>query len=198
MINNKDNERELSVSGIVKNNEDYIFVVRNPEQWKKDEAGNTLLTFGTIEGKVKKGETVENALRREFMNDMGADVRIVNSETSHIIHNNMIDEMSMVAKSNRPLYVYKDEKIENNKKKYNYTYSFLTEISQIDAVNPGDKLAVLMMNKQLLSRAAKGKLSVKDFRRQGGRIISNVALPEDALLSPTPSSKGIYLCGQCR
>lgn len=198
MTDNKEDERILSVSGIVKRNEDYIFVVRNPEEWKKDENGKTWLTFGTIEGKVNKGESAENVLRREFMKEIGADVKIRDSETSHLIYHNSADEMSMYAKNNRPLYVYKDEKIEDNKKKYNYTYSFLTDVEKIEDVRPIDRMAVLMMNKQLLSRAAKGKLSVKDLKKQGGKIISNVALPEDALLSPTPASKGIYICGRCR
>lgn len=195
---NKEDERALSVSGIVKRNEDYIFVVRNPEEWKKDEAGRTWLTFGTIEGKVNKGESTENVLRREFLKEIGAEVKIKDSQTSHLIYHNSADEMNMYAKNNRPLYVYKDEKIEDNKKKYNYIYSFLTEIEKIEDVHPKDKMAVLMMNKKLLGRAAKGKLSVKDLKRYGGKIISNTALPEDAMLSPTPASKGIYICGGCR
>lgn len=197
MTDKQEDERSLFVSGIVKRNNDYVFVVKNPEQWQKDEAGNLRLTFGTIESKVNKGETVEGALQREFINDIGTNVRILNSETSHLIYNGTIDEMSMNAKNNKPLFIYKDEKIEDNKRKYNYTYSFLTDVGQINEVHPLNKIAVLMMNKQLLNQAAKGQLSVKELKKRGGKIISNIDLPEEALLSPTPASKGIYLCGRC-
>lgn len=53
------------------------------------------------------------------------------------------------------------------------------------------------MNRDLLKKAAKGKLSVGELKLRGGRIISEIELPEDALLYPTPSSKGLYLCGRC-
>lgn len=55
------------------------------------------------------------------------------------------------------------------------------------------------MNKKLLNKAVKGKLSLRELKARGGKIISNMELPEDAVLAPTPAPRGIYLCGgNCR
>ena len=153
------------MSGIVKNKDKYLFLVKNPEQWQQDENGRLRLPFGTVESRVARGETAESALMREFKKEIGTEVKIVNSETSHFIYNGQVDEMNMNARNNKPLFVYKEEKIEEDRRRFDYIYSFLTDA---------------------------GKLKLR-----GGRIISEIELPEDALLYPTPSSKGLYLCGRC-
>lgn len=48
---------------------------------------------------------------REFKKEIGAEVKIVNSETSHFIYNGQVDEMNMNARNNKPLFVYKEEKL---------------------------------------------------------------------------------------
>ena len=39
MVSSKEDERSLFVSGIVKNKDKYLFLVKNPEQWQQDENG---------------------------------------------------------------------------------------------------------------------------------------------------------------
>ena len=54
MVSSKEDERSLFVSGIVKNKDKYLFLVKNPEQWQQDENGRLRLPFGTVEGKRLK------------------------------------------------------------------------------------------------------------------------------------------------
>lgn len=197
MVSSKEDERSLFVSGIVKNKDKYLFLVKNPEQWQQDENGRLRLPFGTVESRVAKGETAESALMREFKKEIGTEVKIVNSETSHFIYNGQVDEMNMNARNNKPLFVYKEEKIEEDRRRFDYIYSFLTDAGKFDDIRPLNRNAVVLMNRDLLKKAAKGKLSVGELKLRGGRIISEIELPEDALLYPTPSSKGLYLCGRC-
>ena len=197
MVSSKEDERSLFVSGIVKNKDKYLFLVKNPEQWQQDENGRLRLPFGTVESRVARGETAESALMREFKKEIGTEVKIVNSETSHFIYNGQVDEMNMNARNNKPLFVYKEEKIEEDKRRFDYIYSFLTDAGKFDDIRPLNRNAVVLMNRDLLKKAAKGKLSVGELKLRGGRIISEIELPEDALLYPTPSSKGLYLCGRC-
>ena len=197
MVSSKEDERSLFVSGIVKNKDKYLFLVKNPEQWQQDENGRLRLPFGTVESRVARGETAESALMREFKKEIGTEVKIVNSETSHFIYNGQVDEMNMNARNNKPLFVYKEEKIEEDRRRFDYIYSFLTDAGKIDQIRPLNRNAVVLMNRDLLKKAAKGKLSVGELKLRGGRIISEIELPEDALLYPTPSSKGLYLCGRC-
>lgn len=197
MVSSKEDERSLFVSGIVKNKDKYLFLVKKPEQWQQDENGRLRLPFGTVESRVAKGETAESALMREFKKEIGAEVKIVNSETSHFIYNGQVDEMNMNARNNKPLFVYKEEKIEEDRRRFDYIYSFLTDAGKFDEIRPLNRNAVVLMNRDLLKKAAKGKLSVGELKLCGGRIISEIELPEDALLYPTPSSKGLYLCGRC-
>ena len=197
MVSSKEDERSLFVSGIVKNKDKYLFLVKNPEQWQQDENGRLRLPFGTVESLVAKGETAESALMREFKKEIGTEVKIVNSETSHFIYNGQVDEMNMNARNNKPLFVYKEEKIEEDRRRFDYIYSFLTDAGKFDDIRPLNRNAVVLMNRDLLKKAAKGKLSVGELKLRGGRIISEIELPEDALLYPTPSSKGLYLCGRC-
>ena len=197
MVSSKEDERSLFVSGIVKNNDKYLFLVKNPEQWQQDENGRLRLPFGTVESRVARGETAESALMREFKKEIGTEVKIVNSETSHFIYNGQVDEMNMNARNNKPLFVYKEEKIEEDRRRFDYIYSFLTDAGKFDDIRPLNRNAVVLMNRDLLKKAAKGKLSVGELKLRGGRIISEIELPEDALLYPTPSSKGLYLCGRC-
>ena len=197
MVSSKEDERSLFVSGIVKNKDKYLFLVKNPEQWQQDENGRLRLPFGTVESRVAKGETAESALMREFKKEIGAEVIIDNSETSHFINNGQVDEMNMNARNNKPLFVYKEEKIEEDRRRFDYIYSFLTDAGKFDEIRPLNRNAVVLMNRDLLKKAAKGKLSVGELKLRGGRIISEIELPEDALLYPTPSSKGLYLCGRC-
>ena len=197
MVSSKEDERSLFVSGIVKNKDKYLFLVKNPEQWQQDENGRLRLPFGTVESRVARGETAESALMREFKKEIGTEVKIVNSETSHFIYNGQVDEMNMNARNNKPLFVYKEEKIEEDRRRFDYIYSFLTDAGKFDDIRPLNRNAVVLMNRDLLKKAAKGKLSVGELKRRGGRIISEIELPEDALLYPTPSSKGLYLCGRC-
>lgn len=197
MVSSKEDERSLFVSGIVKNKDKYLFLVKNPEQWQQDENGRLRLPFGTVESRVARGETAESALMREFKKEIGTEVKIVNSETSHFIYNGQMDEMNMNARNNKPLFVYKEEKIEEDRRRFDYIYSFLTDAGKFDDIRPLNRNAVVLMNRDLLKKAAKGKLSVGELKLRGGRIISEIELPEDALLYPTPSSKGLYLCGRC-
>ena len=197
MVSSKEDERSLFVSGIVKNKDKYLFLVKNPEQWQQDENGRLRLPFGTVESRVARGETAESALMREFKKEIGTEVKIVNSETSHFIYNGQVDEMNMNARNNKPLFVYKEEKIEDDRRRFDYIYSFLTDAGKFDDIRPLNRNAVVLMNRDLLKKAAKGKLSVGELKLRGGRIISEIELPEDALLYPTPSSKGLYLCGRC-
>ena len=197
MVSSKEDERSLFVSGIVKNKDKYLFLVKNPEQWQQDENGRLRLPFGTVESRVARGETAESALMREFKKEIGTEVKIVNSETSHFIYNGQVDEMNMNARNNKPLFVYKEEKIEEDRRRFDYIYAFLTDAGKFDDIRPLNRNAVVLMNRDLLKKAAKGKLSVGELKLRGGRIISEIELPEDALLYPTPSSKGLYLCGRC-
>lgn len=197
MVSSKEDERSLFVSGIVKNKDKYLFLVKTPEQWQQDENGRLRLPFGTVESRVARGETAESALMREFKKEIGTEVKIVNSETSHFIYNGQVDEMNMNARNNKPLFVYKEEKIEEDRRRFDYIYSFLTDAGKFDDIRPLNRNAVVLMNRDLLKKAAKGKLSVGELKLRGGRIISEIELPEDALLYPTPSSKGLYLCGRC-
>ena len=197
MVSSKEDERSLFVSGIVKNKDKYLFLVKNPEQWQQDENGRLRLPFGTVESRVARGEMAESALMREFKKEIGTEVKIVNSETSHFIYNGQVDEMNMNARNNKPLFVYKEEKIEEDRRRFDYIYSFLTDAGKFDDIRPLNRNAVVLMNRDLLKKAAKGKLSVGELKLRGGRIISEIELPEDALLYPTPSSKGLYLCGRC-
>ena len=197
MVSSKEDERSLFVSGIVKNKDKYLFLVKNPEQWQQDENGRLRLPFGTVESRVARGETAESALMREFKEEIGTEVKIVNSETSHFIYNGQVDEMNMNARNNKPLFVYKEEKIEEDRRRFDYIYSFLTDAGKFDDIRPLNRNAVVLMNRDLLKKAAKGKLSVGELKLRGGRIISEIELPEDALLYPTPASKGLYLCGRC-
>ena len=197
MVSSKEDERSLFVSGIVKNKDKYLFLVKNPEQWQQDENGRLRLPFGTVESRVARGETAESALMPEFKKEIGTEVKIVNSETSHFIYNGQVDEMNMNARNNKPLFVYKEEKIEEDRRRFDYIYSFLTDAGKFDDIRPLNRNAVVLMNRDLLKKAAKGKLSVGELKLRGGRIISEIELPEDALLYPTPSSKGLYLCGRC-
>lgn len=197
MVSSKEDERSLFVSGIVKNKDKYLFLVKNPEQWQQDENGRLRLPFGTVESRVARGETAESALMREFKKEIGTEVKIVNSETSHFIYNGQVDEMNMNARNNKPLFVYKEEKIEEDRRRFDYIYSFLTDAGKFDDIRPLNRNAVVLMNRDLLKKAAKGKLSVGELKLRGGRIISEIELPEDALLYPTQSSKGLYLCGRC-
>ena len=197
MVSSKEDERSLFVSGIVKNKDKYLFLVKNPEQWQQDENGRLRLPFGTVESRVARGETAESALMREFKKEIGAEDKLVNSETSQIIYNGQVDEMNMNARNNKPLFVYKEEKIEEDRRRFDYIYSFLTDAGKFDDIRPLNRNAVGLMNRDLLKKAAKGKLSVGELKLRGGRIISEIELPEDALLYPTPSSKGLYLCGRC-
>ena len=197
MVSSKEDERSLFVSGIVKNKDKYLFLVKNPEQWQQDENGRLRLPFGTVESRVARGETAESALMREFKKEIGTEVKIVNSETSHFIYNGQVDEMNMNARNNKPLFVYKEEKIEEDRRRFDYIYSFLTDAGKFDDIRPLNRNAVVLMNRDLLKKAAKGKLSVGELKLRGGRIISEIELPEDALLYPTPASKGLYMCGRC-
>ena len=200
MVSSKEDERSLFVSGIVKNKDKYLFLVKNPEQWQQDENGRLRLPFGTVDDKGNPVLCItpsESALMREFKKEIGTEVKIVNSETSHFIYNGQVDEMNMNARNNKPLFVYKEEKIEEDRRRFDYIYSFLTDAGKFDDIRPLNRNAVVLMNRDLLKKAAKGKLSVGELKLRGGRIISEIELPEDALLYPTPSSKGLYLCGRC-
>ena len=197
MINNKEYDGSLFVSGIVKNKDNYLFLIKKSEIFQRDEDGLLRLPFGTIERRVLNGETAENTLKRGVREEIGAEIQIVDSETSHLIYNNQVNEMSMNAKTNKPLFVYKKEKTDKNKRNFDYIYSFLTDICQFDEIKPLNSNAVVLMNRNLLKKANKGKLSVKELKLRGGKIISDMKFPDDALLYPTSTSKGLYLCGKC-
>ena len=170
MVSSKEDERSLFVSGIVKNKDKYLFLVKNPEQWQQDENGRLRLPFGTVESRVARGETAESALMREFKKEIGTEVKIVNSETSHFIYNGQVDEMNMNARNNKPLFVYKEEKIEEDRRRFDYIYSFLTDAGKFDDIRPLNRNAVVLMNRDLLKKAAKGKLSVGELKLRGGVV----------------------------
>lgn len=89
---------------------------------------------------------------REFKKEIGTEVKIVNSETSHFIYNGQVDEMNMNARNNKPLFVYKEEKIEEDRRRFDYIYSFLTDAGKFDDIRPLNRNAVVLMNRDLLKK----------------------------------------------
>lgn len=57
MTTGKD-ERSLSVSAVVKQKDNYVFVIREPDLWEKDADGRIILPFGTIESRIRKAKTL--------------------------------------------------------------------------------------------------------------------------------------------
>lgn len=44
--------------------------------------------------------------------------------------------MNMNARNNKPLFVYKEEKIEEDRRRFDYIYSFLTDAGKFDEIRP--------------------------------------------------------------
>ncbi len=110
---------EISTGLLVRYTENYIFAIQNPNRWKlvekKREAG--LVGIG---GKLEKGETVIECVKRENLEELGSNVEIEDSRTTYLITDKSINKITIsnIKGEPRPYFFILLERTEPDRKPF--------------------------------------------------------------------------------
>jgi len=174
---------EISTGLLVRYNGNYIFAIQNPNRWKmvenKREAG--LVGIG---GKLEKGETVIECVKRESLEELGSDVEIENSRTTYLITDKSIHKITIgnIKSEPHPYFIILLERTEPDRKPFTVVFSYKGNILNIP--KPLDVSALLLAKDSALIHLTSGAKTVKFLKEKSAKIIERIKIPDNLHLRP--------------
>lgn len=193
----EDPQADSGTGMLIMNGLNFCFTLKQPHRWGRTEAGDILLPFGGIGGKIEKNESPLASLHREALEEVSSDVKVIGSGGRCI----MIDQQSLQVinlyseLSNEPLpeIIFRSPRAEIGRKPFTnvliYRAAFVS-----DRISPLDDPAILEIDQQLLVQLVDTPMTVAEFKRCGGKINSKINLPEAGLFQPVGTALAIARC----
>lgn len=137
-----------------------------------------------IEGKIEKGETVIECVKRETLEELGSDVEIEDSETTYLITDKSINKITIdsVRSEPRPYFIILLERTEPNRKPFTVVFSYKGSI--LTTPKPIDVAALLLARDSTLMHLISGPKTVKFLKEKSAKIIERIKIPDDLYLRP--------------
>lgn len=187
------NDFDSSVAGIVRGLKGFIFIIQPMDRWRKDSHGNFLIPYGGIGGKVDSNESMTQALKREFKEEIDCDIKIKDNSSEIVlisaksISYTNLDIKTLFDLKQIPIYLCINKNTEKNRKSYTFIFTYEVTLD-IETINPLDNPAVIEIPYDILEMVNKGGFSLRDLIDKGGILIKNKNLPMNLKLYSTPTS----------
>jgi hypothetical protein len=173
------------------------FTLKQKHRWSNNEIGAPVLPFGGIGGKLNNNELPSDSLHREAQEEVGSDIEIIDKGNDVILINKekvkKITLATNILNEPLPLIIFRSPRAELGRKQFTnvliYTGKFISE-----DIKPLDDPALLEIKPKLLKKMVETPMTVSDFYKAGGRITSNIELPENGILKPIGTAMAAVLC----
>jgi len=193
-----DPQADVGTGLLVSRGAGFCFTMKQQSRWGKASDGTPVLPFGGIGGKLEVGETPVESLHRESVEEVGADISIVELQGKTILMDaDTIEAISISTDlPNEPLpsIIFKSARAEQGRKPYTYVLIYLG-IFETNDIRPIDDPALVEMDKDLLIRLAEHPaVTVSQFGTEGGRLTSRIELPGNGILKPIGTAVAAVRC----
>lgn len=174
---------EISTGLLVRYQGNHIFAIQNPDSWKvvgnKKETG--LVGIG---GKLEKGETVIECVKRESVEEVDSDEEIEDSKTTYLITNKSINRVTInnIKSELRPYFIILLERSEPNRKPFTVVFSYKGNI--LNTPKPVDVCALLLAKDSVLIHLTNKPQTVKFLKERSAKIIERIKIPDELYLRP--------------
>ncbi|HQL52986.1 MAG: hypothetical protein ACOXZY_03920 [Patescibacteria group bacterium] len=194
----QDSEADLGTGLLATRGFGFCFTLKQCHRWSKTEEGNLILPFGGIGGKLELNELPGASLHREAIEEVGSDVDIIchRGNATILMDSESIEKISLATElSNEPLpiIIFRSPRAEAGRKPFTnvliYTGKFISS-----EIRPIDDPALIELDTNLLLQLAEKPMSVKEFKKAGGKITSRIDLPDDGILKPIGTAIAAARC----
>ncbi|MEE6207769.1 MAG: NUDIX domain-containing protein [Alphaproteobacteria bacterium] len=184
-----DTDMSVAMLAMVRNK--FCFVIQPPKRWGKTEDGRDILFFGGIGGKLESTEGLMAALHREAKEEIGCDIKVISKANVcnlPIITKEHIDfkQTSATAQTLLPLCIFQNKRSEPGRKSTTNVFIYQTIIEDVEKMQPLDNPAIILLPPETLYQMENG-MDMAQALREGAEIFSNIDLPVNAVLKPTPT-----------
>lgn len=183
-------DADMSVAMLTKVNNKYCFVIQPVKRWGKTDFGQDIMYFGGIGGKIEFGEHLIDALHREAKEEIGCDFSLIENTQSEIPiitkENITFSEIAPSTSNPLPTFIFQNKRTEIGRKSKTNVFVYSTKLINEKAITPIDNPAIILIPEQTLYEMEDG-MSLSEARSKGVEIISEMNLPQNGILKPTPT-----------
>ena len=181
VINEMTDSTIIGVAIVLREKDGFLFELQRSAKWKRGRDGVLEIGMSCIGGTVEEGETLEGALQRETMEEIGCTVAINSSthpfsidpggQALPLVPGSVPDGVQFLWEGNEPGYV-PGAKVA--------VYAGKTT----GRAEPGDLSAVAMLKPDLFLVLARESLTVSDLEQRGGILRERTPVPRSARVKP--------------
>lgn len=188
-LTQEDTDMSVAMLAMVRNK--FCFVIQPPKRWGKTAEGRDILFFGGIGGKLEGSEGLITALQREAKEEVGCDIEVISKANIcnlPIITRENIDfkQTAATAQTPLPLCIFQNKRSEPGRKSTTNVFIYQTIIKSAEKMQPLDNPAIILLPPETLYQMGNG-MDMAQALREGAEIFSNINLPDNAVLKPTPT-----------
>lgn len=188
-LHEEDTDMSVAMSAMV--NGKYCFVIQPPKRWGKTPNGRDILFFGGVGGKLEAGESLVAALHREAAEEICCQIEIVadkQTDNLPLVSRQQIVYCQTKATPSTPLplCIFQNRRSEPGRKSKTNVFIYQTRIADAKNMKPADNPAIILLPPQTLLKMENG-MDLAKAVRQEAEIISQIELPPNAVLMPTPT-----------
>ena len=178
------NEYEISTGLMAKIESHHVFIVQNRDRWKMVASNIWESGLVGVGGKLEKGETIIECVRRECLEELDCDVELEDSNITYLVTQHSIIEANLPANdvNPRPLVIMLMERTEPGRKPYTPVFSYRGNL--LRRPRPVDVSALFLGNDSVLTYLTSGPKTVEFLRQHSAQFIERISLPENLYLRP--------------
>lgn len=172
--------KTVGASAVLHYNGSLVFEIQKTHKWTRDSAGRYRIGVGCIGGSIEPGETPQEALRRECVEEVGAEPDILpHLRPFELFPDGTVADLEVGAGPEGLFFYWYGDLPEYRQ---NRIAVFRARIA--DEPRPNDLAGVLVGGFPAIRTVLEHRLSVKDALKSGIKVIRREHIPHDAILVP--------------
>ena len=190
-------ETKVAAGSIVKYENRYVFILEKEKNWQKVD-GKLLIPYSCPGGGLEEGESIQECLQREALEEISCNLEIVDGrETFYINYEGNMRRIE-VDGFPRPLLVYEvmlpqEAASKAGVKVAVLVFAFYSKALGLPA--PSKEIPALLLMEPRLYKKSLDMVPLRNIVGEGGKLVEARLIPPDTLTSPSFTAKmaGIYL-----